>query len=405
MAESCAIAFGRYLKTLRERRGLSLNDVESLSRTFPESISKSYLSRCENGRHNLALAKMIPLSRINEVAPEVLVERLELDMELDKVGGPETAGLSYTELTQRGKAALDHGVLWEAYALLRDSIGVASHSEIMGRLRDHTEQLLCAYMNFSAAAVKLGRSRLALHELEYIKGSGGLSQRVFPILLERLSTTYLHMNRLNDARTHADAAIAEAERIGQVEYLGYFYSNRALIADRETYHDQAVRLHQKAFQAFRDAGCQTECARTLSNLAQTYFDLGRYKSARRALAASERIAAPLHQDRTRALIRIKLGEIEELEGKPQEAAQHWREAANMARQRNDRVVRFQAEYYLYRQALNVGDGMTARAIGRRLLRTSAWIREDIEELDAFRKLNAAHETYPRKRVPSSQRAN
>ena len=75
MAESSTKAFGRYLKTLRERRGLSLDDVTSLSQTFPEKINKGYLSRCENGHQKLAFAKVIALSRIYEVPADVLVEK------------------------------------------------------------------------------------------------------------------------------------------------------------------------------------------------------------------------------------------------------------------------------------------------------------------------------------------
>ena len=57
MAVSCHVAFGHYLRTLRERRGLALEDVWTLSQTFPESLNKGYLSRCENGKQKLALPK------------------------------------------------------------------------------------------------------------------------------------------------------------------------------------------------------------------------------------------------------------------------------------------------------------------------------------------------------------
>jgi hypothetical protein len=50
-------------------------------------VEKGYLSRCENGHQSLALSKMIALSRIYEVPAEVLVERLELDLEVEKLGG------------------------------------------------------------------------------------------------------------------------------------------------------------------------------------------------------------------------------------------------------------------------------------------------------------------------------
>ena len=45
MAEPYKVAFGLYLRTLRLRCGLSLDDVCSLSQTFADPINKGYLSR------------------------------------------------------------------------------------------------------------------------------------------------------------------------------------------------------------------------------------------------------------------------------------------------------------------------------------------------------------------------
>jgi len=231
-----------------------------------------------------------------------------------------------------------------------------------------------------------------------------LSERIRPILFERLSHTYISLNQLSKAKEHADLAVAEGERIGLAEFLGYFYGTRAHIAIQEADLDSAVKLYQQAFQAFRDASKQSECARILSNLAQCYFDMKRYRSSRRALAASERLAAHLQQDRTRALVRIKLGEIEELEKKPHEATAHWREAAAIARRLNDKVLRFQAEFLLYRQAVTNGNELTARAIERRLQRTSPWIRGNVEELEAFRRLSSSRTKPLRRRVAARQQA-
>ena len=386
----------------RERRGLSLDDVGALSRTFADPVTKSYLSRVENGRINLALSKMIPLSRIYEIPPEVLLERLELDMELDKVGGPDTASLDYSELTLRGKTAIDRGYVWDAYAYFRDAVQVAASSAIFGRLRDHVEQFLCALMNLSGAARKLGRAQFALHELKHIHASRGLSGRLCPLPMERLATAYLAMNDTNNARECADAAIAEAEKEQQTEYLGYLYSSRARIAVEGSDIGGALHLFQKAFEAFRETGRESECALTLYNLARTYFSLGRSKSARRALASADRLAKPLQQIRTCALVRILLGEIEEIENKPSDAEQHWRDAVTMARRLSDRAIRFQAEYFLYKQALSNGRGLAARSIEKRLHRDCPWIPQDVAELDAFRQLSSAHPSRARKRVVAAQ---
>ena len=61
MAAPCNVAFGRYLKSLRERRGLSLEQVYARSQSFPEALMKGYLSRVENGHQKLALPKLIPI--------------------------------------------------------------------------------------------------------------------------------------------------------------------------------------------------------------------------------------------------------------------------------------------------------------------------------------------------------
>lgn len=388
MAESCNVAFGHFLRMLRGRRGLSLDEVAALSRTFADSVAKSYLSRVENGHISLALPKLIPLSRIYEIPPEVVLERLELDMELDKVGGPETSGLDFTQMSERGKAAIDRGAIWDAYAYFRDSAQVARSSPLMGRLRDHSEQLLCAHMNLSTAAIKLGRCRLTLFELEFIHSTGRLSARLQPLLFERLSAAHFSLNEMPKAREYADLAIAEAEESQERDFLGYFLSSRARIAMQEGEVDRAIELYQRAFEEFRLAEVQPECALMLYNLAQAYVFAKRYTAARRALLSADRLAGPLGQNRIRALVRILLGEVEELNSKPVAAAQHWREAASIAKDMNDRIIKFRAEYFLYKQARSQGHALEAKAIEKRLNRVAPWIPREVAELGEFHQLVA-----------------
>lgn len=391
MPEKYTVAFGRYLRTLRERRQLSLDDVATLTRQSLDPVDKAYISRCENGHQKIAFAKMVALAAVYDVPLDVLGERLSLDMELDRIGGPETEGKSFEELTSIGATALHHGARWDAYACFRDALPLATNGSVLQGHRDFREQVLCAYMNFSTAAGGLGKTKLALHELEYIRAVGGLGPRYAPLLLERISVRYRLQGDLNKARNFADLAISEAERTESSSHLGYLYGARALVASQDGDFDQAVSLYQKAFKAFRDVGQRLECARTLSNLAQAYFNLRRYTSARRALEAAERMAAPLKSDRIRARVRILLGEIEELENRPEKAAALWREAVHLARELKDRVTQFKAEFLLYRQAITLGNRLTARALERRLQRMSPWISKDVVELNEFTKL-AAHQT-------------
>lgn len=405
MAESCAIAFGRYLRMLRERKGLSLEDVASLSKTFVDPLHKSYLSRAENGKHRLALSKLAPVSRIYEVPPDVILERLELDMELEKLGGPETAGLTYGELSESAQTAFERGLRWESYAYFRDAVFVASNSPLFGRMRDHREQVLCAGMNFGASAMNLGRFRLAIHELTIVQSIDGLSDKYLPILLQRLSRAYFLTNELDKAREYADRAIEMGLSSGTSDYLGYFYSNRAVIAEKDGEVDRAIALQQDAFEAFRTSAQDAESARALLNLANYYLTAGRVRSARRALVSAERFASALSQDRVRALVRVILGKIEASEGASREAMSHWREASNIAKRLNDRSLRFKAELLLYKQALALGETLAARAMERRLLKIAAWLTADEDEVREFRTIIAAQPPRKRKRVAVAQRIN
>jgi tetratricopeptide (TPR) repeat protein len=321
VATSSTVAFGQYLRTLRERRGLSLDDVATLSRTFADPVEKGYLSRCENGHQSLALSKMIALSRIYEVPAEVLVERLELDLEVEKLGQPDTAGLSFEELTLCGAAALKKGTRWEGYGYLRDAMHLPTDLLMKG-FRDLREQHLCACMNFSTAAAGLGRTAIALLELLHIESAAGLSPSYEPILYERLSRVYRSRGEIRRAIECADRAVLLAERLPESRNLGYALDTRATLAKEHSDLDGALRYYQRAFEAHTAAGREPERATTLLCIGDVYFESHRHTAARRALAAAQQIAEPLGQGRTLAHIQLTLGDLMRETNRTTEARAH-----------------------------------------------------------------------------------
>jgi len=399
MAEKCAVAFGRYLKTLRERRRLSLDDVLSLSKAFPEPVGKGYLSRCEHGGQRIAFSKLIALSRIYDVPSEVLVERMELDLELDRVGGPETEGLSFEELEATGKAASARGEMWEAYGYLRDALPGARSAPLLASYRDNKEQELRAIMNYSIPVARHGRHALALHELEFVRSAGGLSEKHVVALMELLSQRYRSLGDLERAIHFVDEAVIHADAVGSDNCRAFAYSNKAFFASRAKDSELAINLYQQTYSLFSQLKLHHEAARTQVNLAGVYFDQGRIGAARRCLLSAERIASRHDAQRQRILCRILLGEIEAKEGNQQKALRLWREAVQMAKDTHDHVLRFKAEFQLYKHALNSNDRATADSLARILERRSTWVPHDVEELDEFRVLSGQA---PRNRVAGSQ---
>ena len=59
MADRMLIAFGKYLKILRDRRKLSLSDVVLLTKSYPEPVGKGYMSRVERGLARVGFSKMV----------------------------------------------------------------------------------------------------------------------------------------------------------------------------------------------------------------------------------------------------------------------------------------------------------------------------------------------------------
>lgn len=402
MATSSTLAFGQYLRTLRERRGLSLDDVATLSRTFADPVEKGYLSRCENGHQSLALSKMIALSRIYDVAAEVLVERLELDLEVDKLGVPDTCGCSFKELTDLGVAAIRKGTKWEAYAYFRDAVPLSNGPLITG-FRDAVEQSLCACMNLSTGAAALNRNALALAELAYIQTVNGLSAEYEPLLHDKLSRLHRAKGDLTSALEAADRAVALAESQVGVRYLGYALANRARLAGETADLEGSLRYYQRAFEAYASSGRDSEKATALLCIGDVYIRMRRYSAAKRALAAAQEIAAPLNQQRTLAHIQLTLGDLAAMNSLQDRAASHWRNGLRIAHDLRDHELKFRAEFRLYKKAVADQDGQVAEPLARRLRKLSPWVSPEIEELKEFRTLYRPPRAKPRT-VARSQRS-
>ncbi|MCU0222868.1 MAG: helix-turn-helix domain-containing protein [Acidobacteria bacterium] len=77
--------FGSYIRALRESRRLTLEDVERLTMQEPEPITRSLLSRLENGKARVSALKLMALSRLFRVRLGLLAERLELSHELARL--------------------------------------------------------------------------------------------------------------------------------------------------------------------------------------------------------------------------------------------------------------------------------------------------------------------------------
>jgi len=405
MAEKMLLAFGRYLKLVRERRKLSLEDVATLTKSYPEPINKGYLSRVERGLARVGFSKMVALSHAYEVSLDAFGEKLALDLEVDDLrDAPDTRTKTFRQMRLDAFRYSQQGLRWHAYVCVRDALARAHTDPLYDSFFSREEQVITATMSHGVAVRGLGRLALALTEFEYVREhAAALSAENLPIVFQQLATIKRHLGRLEEAETLAQESIELAERSPLRKHLGDALDNKAQLV-AHTSLENALEVFQRAFAAYKSAGREVDCARVLNNVAQIYFLLGRIRAARRSLAASDRLATKLDAHSVKSRARLLLGEIAHHEGNRDVAARLWHESLEIARKSHDSVVLFKAEFQLFKLAIETRSTTSVNALGRRLSRMTPWIPKDEPELAEFRQLYAIHRKPKQRSVARSQQA-
>ena len=94
--------FGKYLREIRVERRMSLDAVEEMSLGLPERVTKSHLSRIENGQAVPSFPRMFTLSQIYGVPVSSLAERFELCLKAQMIP-PTAAGKSKEEILEEAR--------------------------------------------------------------------------------------------------------------------------------------------------------------------------------------------------------------------------------------------------------------------------------------------------------------
>ncbi len=384
MAEAATVAFGRYLRELRTRRGLSLLQVCELCEGSIEGIDKGTLSRFERGQQTPSVFRLAPLCRIYEVSADVLFERMELDRELDRLGEPDTQGRSYDDLFAAGGDALVHGHRkWDAYACFRDALAVAPD-----------DQRLKTRLNLVTAIRSLGKNTLALHELRELASAPGLDAAHRAVVYERISQCHRCLGDMKKAEECADEAAAQALTIGDFRALAYAYVARSAAAIDQEQWAVASAVLMKAISACgkppaRESGLRASPAfeaQTLLMLAECALKLRQMTRARRIVNAAQRLSREHDVSVGLAYAELILGWIDEADGQPDRALARWRRASALARKIDNVRLVFTAEVEIFRRVSDAGDAARVRASRRRLRRLAPWIPKHVPAFREFQRL-------------------
>ena len=404
MAGSANVAFSRYLRTLREDRGLTLRRACELS-TESSPIDKAALSRFERGQQGATLSMLIPLAHIYRVPSDALIERFEADSEMDRVGAPETEGKCYADLLEAGRNALvRQGLKWEAYGFWREALERAG---IDPPLPGYTEeqQRAVARLNLATVARSLGKNRYALFELTRLVHDGDLPPGLNAVALDRIANCYRCLGEYEIAESFIDDAIAEALRLEDRQPLAFAYFSRASNILDQSMDEQGVEYLKLAFRADREAGEHSVLrsspalgVSTLIKLADVYYQTARYEKAGRAALAARDLSRRAGVASGEAYSEVLLGLVDESRGRHDSAVRRWRRVGRLAKRMHNTRLAFFAEFYVFRQAVKRAHHALARASRQRLERLAPWVPSFLPQLQQFRAMTTDHPIDPQAAV-------
>jgi transcriptional regulator with XRE-family HTH domain len=379
-------AFGAYLKRLRETRRLSLDVVEELSATFPEKVTKSHLSRIENGLALPTFPRLMAMGHIYGVSIASLAERYEIEIRRS-MKPVELADKSDASLLGEFEGLFYSGDFNEALILvwaLTDRVRARGGAEVaVVELR----------LKIIVCLMKLGRYEFAKSHCEEILSGPKLQEST------RLRALQLFANACFRLQLH-DVALWALEACEQgAHHVGGSGRFRAdVLALRGNLHQDAARpkdalaAYEKALEIYSAAGEAYEVLTVRLNMAVAETDCARLDSARDMLEALLLVLEAGQHERLRAqalshlcLIHFRNGRLDAAEG-------FAIKSNTIARPREYNAIVFRNCFYLWQIAKNRGDEGAVRLNERTLRSYLARIEESLPELDEFRRTTAGDQS-------------
>ena len=372
--------FGRYLRGIREQRRLSLDAVEEMSLELPGRVTKSHLSRIENGQAIPTFPRMFTLSRIYGVPVSHLAERFELCIRFGMfppaaVAKPIAEALAQARRLRIAGRHTEALLFYESLLERREEI---SEDERAGWAIDI--KLKCIN-----CLVKLSREASAKEECEKLLGSTGLTanQKVltlqyFAMCCYRLGKFTVSMMAVEQAeRDLANLENSEPLEASLLTMKGNLHSIGQRFSEAADAYRDAIKKFNKLSDAF-------EVCRTQLNLAAALLENGSLTEARKLLLKTLRAAEDAGYDRQRAFALSHLALLAYRGGDLEGAEAHCLRSNRLARPREYVSVLFRNCYYLWRIAQTREDDTGVRTNERTLRTYLSRVEDYLPEAEEFR---------------------
>lgn len=334
--------FGSYLRALREGRRLTLDDVERLTLKDTEPVSRSLLSRLENGRAKLTTHKLLSLSRVYGIRLGTLAERFEVDHETE---GLEDEDIDRWPLEKVLKTAAEVGRSGHVHRALL----LYEHAETRGlETGAPTEIVQRARLGVARALYGSGRLRLARDLLEELLREP-LPHTTRAYVLYLLTAVTLDLD-LNFVARAALQSLEEVPRPWTEEIEAHAPSLRAQLLFNENKLDLALEAWLEALDAARNGDYPGAEERATGFLAAVERRRHRLPEAQRWIERCLRLCELHGHPQVQVTALTEAGRIFAARGRRDLARQNWSRARKLARKLDLRLELFLVYVELWRLA-------------------------------------------------------
>jgi transcriptional regulator with XRE-family HTH domain len=379
-------AFGSYLRRLRETRRLSLDAVEELSAVFPEKVTKSHLSRIENGLALPTFPRLMAMSHIYGMPIASLAERYELELRRS-MKPVDLNAKSDESLLREFEGMFYSGDFHEALILVW---------ALTDRVRAHggpEDTVVELRLKIIVCLMKLGRYEYAKSQCEDILSGPKLQESTRLRALQLFANACFRLQLHDVALWALDACEQGAHHVGG---SGRFRAD--VLALRGNLHqdaarpDDALAAYEKALEIYSAAGEAYEVLTVRLNMAVAETDCARLDSAREMLEALLLVLEAGQHERLRAQALSHLGLIHFRNGRIDAAEGFAIKSNAIARPREYHAIVFRNCFYLWKIAKSRNDDGAVRLNERTLKSYLARIEESLPELDEFRRIIAGDQS-------------
>ena len=343
---------GQYLRILRKVNKLSLKEVQNLSIEYGKKVSISLLSKIESGKILPTIPVLIALSKIYDVRPKLLLEKLESENAMSL----EQEGTEYDEAKFNEFPHLDPKRIKEGLSLLKPN----KRNLLFTTKNDAFWTLLHTVIFLrKTGKLALGKEAAELLVLAAQKNKRNLARSFFEL-------AFIHKDQRN--LPLALVAIQESERIIQkikepwfAPHVHHLKGNilRHLEKPKDaisSFTNALEKYKQYKREDFRDEICKV-----LSCIGDSYNALKKYKKARLFFSKALKMAKELHFLRSIALALHNRGCSFYHENRFLDAIKDFQQSNSLAIEQNCQDVILGNYFYLMNSYERLNDNQSKKA--------------------------------------------